>query len=247
MASSSQILTEKGNLRMNIRNFQKFGTVILICWTLILLIGSISLVRAETALKNQEPEVRVETIVQTEQAAVISQHFDAVEFLAEGLDYPEDVRTTQRMAQAHKLAETARLLGLAEDDPVILKAKAIWAQERQNLDILAKTISKEAPGCPYEHQLTVGCVVINRVRSSKFPNTIYDVIVQKNQYNPAYARDFDGVKDEFYAVAKAVLDGEYSIPSNVLYQSNHKNGTGVWWESHVKTPYWESVTYFCYG
>ena len=224
---------------------QKIWTLVLVVLTIGMIAGWAHVIHTKN---NMKPIIQTvtKTEIQVEQPAVIEQNFDH-ETAVVNKEYPEDCRTTKRMAQAHAMAEMARELRFSEDSAVIQEAKAIWAQEKQNLDILAKTISVEAPGCPYVHQLTVGCVVLNRVKSSKFPNTIYDVIVQPGQFNKKYASNFEGVSDEFYAVAKACLDGEYSIPENVLYQANHKNGTGVWWTSHVKTPYWESYTYFCYG
>ena len=227
--------------------FPKFVTLVLIGWSIILIVSYVHLLQREKAFDAQEPEVVTKTEIQVEQPAIIIQNFDPVELVAEDVDYSTNVHVTKRMAQVHELAEMARALGLSEDSPVIQEAQAIWAEEKYNLDIMAKTVSVEAPGCPYTHQLAVACVVKNRVNSPKFPNTYYEVIVQPGQYNKKYAQDFDNVADEFYAVAKTVLDGEYSIPENVLYQANHKNGTGVWWISHVKTPYWESYTYFCYG
>ncbi len=50
--------------------------------------------------------------------------------------------------------------------------------------LLAKLINAEAgEGCSIEHNQLVGCVVMNRVKDSRFPNTISEVIYQKNQYS----------------------------------------------------------------
>lgn len=49
--------------------------------------------------------------------------------------------------------------------------------------LLAKLITAEAEGEPYEGQLGVGAVVVNRVKSPNFPNTIREVIYQKNQFS----------------------------------------------------------------
>jgi len=46
------------------------------------------------------------------------------------------------------------------------------------LDLLARLIKAEADGQPYEAQVAVGAVVINRIESSSFPNNINDVIHQ---------------------------------------------------------------------
>ena len=51
--------------------------------------------------------------------------------------------------------------------------------------VLAALIQCEAGGEPYEGQLAVGAVVMNRVRSTAYPNTIKEVIYQRKQFSPA--------------------------------------------------------------
>ena len=54
----------------------------------------------------------------------------------------------------------------------------------QDLDLLARLVTAEAGGEPLEAQVGVAAVVLNRVQSSKFPNSIYDVIYAPNQFSP---------------------------------------------------------------
>ena len=51
-----------------------------------------------------------------------------------------------------------------------------------DLYLLAKCIYAEARGESYTGQVAVGAVILNRVASSKFPNTISGVIYQKNAF-----------------------------------------------------------------
>ena len=51
--------------------------------------------------------------------------------------------------------------------------------------LLAALIHCEARGEPYEGQLAVGAVVMNRVRSAAYPNTIHGVIYASGQFTPA--------------------------------------------------------------
>ena len=48
----------------------------------------------------------------------------------------------------------------------------------RHIDLLARCIYGEARGEPYEGQVAVGAVVLNRVNDSRFPNTIPGVIYQ---------------------------------------------------------------------
>lgn len=51
--------------------------------------------------------------------------------------------------------------------------------------LLAALIQCEAGGEPYEGQLAVGAVVMNRVRSAAYPDTIHGVIYASGQFTPA--------------------------------------------------------------
>lgn len=51
-------------------------------------------------------------------------------------------------------------------------------------DLLARLVHAEAAGEPYAGKVAVAVVVLNRVSSSKFPNTINGVIYQKGQFTP---------------------------------------------------------------
>lgn len=54
-----------------------------------------------------------------------------------------------------------------------------------DVTLLAAIIQCEAGGCSYAGKLAVGAVVMNRVKSSSFPNTISGVIYQSGQFSPA--------------------------------------------------------------
>jgi len=79
--------------------------------------------------------------------------------------------------------------------PATLKAMGIFnssnsgssSSNSSNVNLLARLIYGEARGEPYTGQVAVGAVVMNRVRSSSFPNTISGVIYQSGA--------FDVVKD----------------------------------------------------
>ncbi|MBE5812892.1 MAG: spore cortex-lytic enzyme [Clostridiales bacterium] len=52
-----------------------------------------------------------------------------------------------------------------------------------NVDLLARAISGEARGEPYEGQVAVGAVILNRVDNPNFPNTIAGVVYQKGAFD----------------------------------------------------------------
>ena len=81
--------------------------------------------------------------------------------------------------------------------PATLKAIGIYnssnssssssSSNSSNVNLLARLIYGEARGEPYTGQVAVGAVVMNRVKSSSFPNTISGVIYQSGA--------FDAVRD----------------------------------------------------
>lgn len=59
--------------------------------------------------------------------------------------------------------------------------KTLTSQEK---DLLARLVNAEAKGEPYKGKVAVATVVLNRVDSSKFPNSVTGVINAKNQFSP---------------------------------------------------------------
>ena len=161
---------------------------------------------------------------------------------------------TEKQEKAHKIAELARKMGLPESDPIISRAKEIWdgedTQFQLDRDIIATVIYNEAwGGCTERHRELVAAVIMNRVYSDKFPNTVYDVVAQKGQYLLAYANGDPRytppleVRKECEEIAARALHGEIDCPDNVLYQAEFKQGSGTY--EVCKTTY--STTYFCHG
>lgn len=56
-------------------------------------------------------------------------------------------------------------------------------QTNNSLTLLARAISGEARGEPYEGQVAVGAVILNRVDNSSFPNTIAGVVYQSGAFD----------------------------------------------------------------
>lgn len=81
-----------------------------------------------------------------------------------------------------------------------------------DLTLLAAIIECEAGGESYECQLAVGAAVINRVKSSSYPNSISGVIYQKGQFGPAssgkLARKLSGrISSSCYSAAHEAMSG----------------------------------------
>ena len=110
------------------------------------------------------------------------------------------------------------------NDELMLLAKLIYLENGNNTDLA---------------QLLTGNVVLNRVASSKYPNTIKGVIYQKGQYSVASKISKTTPSDRAIKNAKRLLSGERFCPKNVVYQSRFKQGSGVYKKINGE--------YFCYA
>lgn len=57
-------------------------------------------------------------------------------------------------------------------------SRGVISYTNEELDLLARLINAEAGGESYKAKVAVGAVIVNRVKSNKFPNSIKDVIYQ---------------------------------------------------------------------
>ena len=81
----------------------------------------------------------------------------------------------------------------------------------EDLELLARLVYLESRGEPYEGQVAVAEVVLNRVLSDRFPDTVEEVIYQAGQFTPAsYIESTTPGEEQYEAVADAV-DGETCV------------------------------------
>ena len=154
---------------------------------------------------------------------------------------------THRQIALHDAAELLRSVGYTDDDPAIRALSEAWWAEQEALDIVARVVAGEAGACPWEHQVAVAAVVVNRVNSQLFPATVREVVSQPNQYTTLYLSGFDKTSRQCYEAAAVALNGESGVPEDVIWQAEFPQGTEVWWTSYVDTGWWRSTTYFCRG
>ena len=96
------------------------------------------------------------------------------------------------------------------------------------LALLARIISAEARGEPYQGQVAVGAVILNRVEHPSFPNTIAGVIYQPGAFSCLYDGQADQpVADSAYRAARDAMNG--SDPSGgAIYYFNPATATNSW-------------------
>ncbi|MDF2942550.1 MAG: hypothetical protein K0S01_1408 [Herbinix sp.] len=117
--------------------------------------------------------------------------------------------------------------------PSTTSSKTVISYTPAEVDLLARLINAEAEGETYEAKVGVGAVVVNRVQSSDWPNTITSVIYQKigeyYQFTPVKNGQINNAAtDESIKAAWAALYG--SDPSNdaMFYFDDSSTNQWMW-------------------
>ena len=94
--------------------------------------------------------------------------------------------------------------------------------------LLAKLVYAEARGEPYKGQVAVAAVVLNRVRSASFPNTISGVIYQRNAFTCVNNGSINNAPDS--SCIRAALDAlnGWDPTGGCLYYYNPKTAQDKW-------------------
>ena len=142
---------------------------------------------------------------------------------ADALQDQLDQQNSQIDALDKQLAEEKRLESLS--------AQSVWRNisdvtfQDGDRYLLANLIYCEAGNQPYEGQVAVGAVVINRVLSGAFPDTIVGVIYQSWQFEPvstgrlALALARDDATDACYQAADAAMAGQTTVSDCIFFRT----------------------------
>lgn len=111
------------------------------------------------------------------------------------------------------------------------------AYDYEDLYWLSRIISAEAKGESFTGQIGVGTVVLNRVKSKQFPNTVKGVVFDQKygtQFTPvANGAIYESPTQSAVVAAKMCLDG-YTLSNSVLYFLNPSIATSSWIQNHRK-------------
>lgn len=104
--------------------------------------------------------------------------------------------------------------------------ETVTTADSSDLNLLAAIIYCEAGNQSREGKVAVGAVVLNRVASASFPNSISEVVYQAGQFTPAYSGALaSGVPSDCVEAAQAALNGENPVGGALYF--NTGSGTGV--------------------
>ncbi len=105
--------------------------------------------------------------------------------------------------------------------------------------LLANLIYCEAGGEPYEGQVAVGAVVMNRVLSHQFPDTVVGVIYQKRQFSPVasgrleLALTLDKATASCYRAADEAMSGITNVGNCIFFRTPIPGLTGIAIGGHI--------------
>lgn len=101
-----------------------------------------------------------------------------------------------------------------------------------DLDLMAAIIECEAGGESYEGKVGVGAVIMNRIRSGEFPNTLSEVIYQSGQFEPTWTGKLSnvlsrGASEACYAAAQDVFAGANTIGDRLFFHAGGGSGLTI--------------------
>lgn len=193
------------------------------------------------ALKEQveAEKKKVNSYVQQTASSISSYSGQISDAEAKALAYEAQIKEQEANIEylKKKLAEEQALSKLA--------AQSSWRDisevqfEEGDRYLLANLIYCEAGAEPYAGQLAVGAVVINRVLSSVYPNTVVEVIYQKSQFSPvasgrlALALAENRATAACYKAADEAMAGQTNVGSCVYFRTPIPGLTGITIGGHV--------------
>ena len=144
----------------------------------------------------------------------------------------EDIETLKKIIEQEKALSAAA-------------AKATWRDISEvtfadgDKKLLANIIYCEAGAEPYAGKLAVGAVVINRVLSSKYPDTVVGVIYQKSQFSPVASGRYelalavDKANADCYKAAEEAMSGITNVGSCLYFRTPVDGLTGIAIGGHI--------------
>ena len=119
--------------------------------------------------------------------------------------------------------QTLRVMGISSGSN-----NASTSVSQSEVNLLARIISAEARGEPYEGQVAVGAVVLNRVEHPSFPDTFAGVIYQDGAFTAITDGQFQQpVADSAYRAARDALNG-WDPSGGAIYYYNPDKTSNQW-------------------
>ena len=142
-----------------------------------------------------------------------------------------DIATLQaKLEEEMKISQKAAQMGFSDLSSITFAAG--------DIDLLAAIIECEAGGEPYVGQVAVGNVVMNRVKSPLFPNTVLEVIYQNRQFSPVGSGRYAvvlarGANESCYNAARDAMAGSAPVGNCLFFRTPIPGLTGTQIGGHI--------------
>ncbi len=198
----------------------------------------------EAELQNLVDETSAE---QDKVSGIISQTRDVIGTYSGQIEEAEAAALAYEAAIKAKEADIATLKARLAEEMALSQAAAngVWRDisqvtfEENDRYLLANLIYCEAGGEPYEGQVAVGAVVINRLLSAKYPDTLTGVIYQRSQFSPAgsgrlaIALAQNKATSSCYRAADEAMSGVTNVGTCVYFRTPVEGLTGISIGHHI--------------
>lgn len=165
-----------------------------------------------------------------EDTGYVSSEFVSVEFKLASARTIEEIRAEEEKARQEAEAEkkAAEAKQRKEDEKKAEKKTA----NSSDVSVLAALVQLEAGGEAYEGKLAVASVVMNRVRSGGYPNSVQGVVYQSGQFPPASSGRMaslvsNGASADCVKAAKQAIGGVSNIGGLTHFRSARLGGSLV--------------------
>ena len=127
---------------------------------------------------------------------------------------------------------TYKALGMTESYEILSGSSSqnstVGGYSSSDVYLLAKTIYAEGRGEPYTGQVAIGAVILNRVRSSQFPNTVSGVVYQKHAFTAVSDGQINLTpNDTAMRAARDAING-WDPTGGAIYYYNPAVATSAW-------------------
>ena len=192
--------------------------------------------------------LKVETQAEADKVnGVISETRDTINVYSSQISDAEAAAEAYEAAIKQKEQDLAYLRKkLAEEQAMSREAaNGVWRDisevtfEENDRYLLANLIYCEAGGEPYDGQVAVGAVVINRMLSAKYPDTITGVIYQRGQFSPAgsgrlaIALAQNKATSSCYRAADEAMSGVTNVGTCVYFRTPIEGLVGIQIGHHI--------------
>ncbi len=115
-------------------------------------------------------------------------------------------------------------------------ARAVYVSD-DDYQVLLKIVQAEAGICDNKGKILVANVILNRMKSGKFPNTVRGVVYETSQFSPVSNGRINSVKvtaDTIESVDRALQGEDYSEGAlYFMYRQGSRSGAVSWFDSHL--------------